>query len=62
MPKFVARISTKTMPEMSTARNVETLADVQRLFRDADALTRKACKMFPALKTDKVVRLSVKAE
>lgn len=62
MAKFSIRVQTKTLPELRAIRTVQTVADLRRLFRDADSMLVRAAKMFPALKGDKVVSVSARQE
>jgi len=60
VPKVELRIEIENCPMMRTARDVKTVKDLQRLFRDASQSLAKAARVFSEVTTAKVKRLSVK--
>jgi hypothetical protein len=59
MPKIELRIEIENCPLMRTTRDVKTVKDLQRLFRDASQSLAKAARVFSEVTTAKVKRLSV---
>lgn len=62
MAKLSVRVQTKSLPELRAIRTVQTVADLRRLFRDADSMLVRAAKMFPTLKGDKVTAVTIRLE
>lgn len=62
MAKLVIKAKLNGGPDVEHRGRVETLADLPRFLRGAEATVRKIVKLFPALKAHKIEKLTVAVE
>lgn len=62
MPNLKLVIKSDAMPDLFHSGKVETLKDLRRFLRNADAMLGKAAKIFPAAMSSKGVSVSIKVE
>jgi hypothetical protein len=62
MAKLVFTAKLNGGPDVTASGKIETLADLPRFLRGAEARVRQIVKLFPSLKSHKVVSVSIRPE
>jgi hypothetical protein len=62
MPNLHLQVKLNGAPAIGASAKVETVADVSRFLRKAEASVRSAMKVFPELRGHKVLAISVRPD
>lgn len=62
MAKLVFTAKLNGGPDVQHSGKIESLADLPRFLRGAEATVRKVTKLFPALRAHKVVSVSIRPQ
>jgi hypothetical protein len=62
MAKLIMRAKLNGGPDVEHRGKIETLADLPRFLRGGEATVRKITKLFPALRSHKIEKLTIQPE